>query len=81
MIWWWRLTCKEACTPESITDLGSDVKNKSMQENDVLVLIWCKSFCEANVSVFVPSKLVLSSMHQLHDLALKSPNRTTKNEL
>ena len=86
MIWWWQFTCKEACIPESINNLGCDV-NKSVQENNVskicvyFLIIWCKPFCEANVSIFVPSKLVLLLMHQLHDFALKSSNTTTKNGL
>ena len=58
-----------------------------MQENNVSkvcvgsLIIWCKPFCEVNVSIFAPSELVLSLIHQLHDFALKSPNATTKNEL
>ena len=55
-----------------------------MQEDDVSkicvgsLIIWCKPFCEVNVSIFAPSKLVLSLMHQFHDFALKPPNTTTK---
>ena len=47
--------------PESITNLGCYVKNKSMQEDDVSkicvrsLIIWCKQFCEVNVSIFAPS--------------------------
>ena len=80
MIWWWQFTCKEVCTPEPITNLGCDVKNKSVQENDVSkkcarsLIIWFKPFFEVNMSVFAPSKLVLSLMHQLYDCALRSPN-------
>ena len=58
-----------------------------MQEDDVSkicvssLIICCKSFSGVIVSAFVLSKLALSSMHQFHDLALKSPNTMTKNEL
>ena len=37
-----------------------------MQENNVSkvcvgsLIIWCKPFCEVNVSIFAPSELVLS---------------------
>ena len=77
MTWWWQFACKEACKLESITNLGYDVKNKSMQEDDVFkicvgsLIIWCKSFCEVNVSIFAPSKLVLSLMYQLQQLCIK----------
>ena len=87
MIWWWQFTCKEACIPESITNLGCEVKNRSLREDDVSktcacsLVIFCKAFCEVNVSIIAPSKLVLSLMHQLHDFVLKWPNRTTKNGL
>ena len=71
--------------PQSITNLGCDVKNKSMQEDDVSkicvgsLIIWCKPLCDINVPIFAPSKLVLSVMHQLRNFLLKSPNITTKN--
>ena len=87
MIWWWQFTCKKACTPESVTNLGCDVKNKSIQEGDVSILcvgsliIWCKPSYEINVSVCAPSKLVLSLTHQLHGFALKSHNAVIKNGL
>ena len=61
--------------------------NKSIQEDDVsrirvcFLISWCKIFCEVNVSIFVPSKLVLLLMHQLHDFALKSSDTTIKNGL
>ena len=48
-----------------------------MQENDVSKI--CVGFLI--ISIFAPSKLFLSLMHQLHDFALKSPNTTTKNEI
>ena len=81
------MACKEACTPESITNLGCDVKIKSVQENDVFkicagsLIIWCKRFCEVNLSIFAPLNLVLSLMQQLHNSALKSPNTAVKNGL
>ena len=77
MIWWWQFACKEACILESITNLGYDVKNKSMQEDDVFkicvgsLIIWCKPFCKVNMSIFAPSKLVLSLMHQLQQRCIK----------
>ena len=55
MIWWWQFTSKEVCTPESITNLGYDEKNKWMQEGDVSEIcvgssiIWCKPFCDVHV--------------------------------
>ena len=54
-----------------------------MQEVDVSkicvdsLIIWC----EVNVSIFDPSKLVLSLMHHLCDFVLKPPNTNAKNWL
>ena len=58
-----------------------------MQGDDVskicvdFLIIWCKPFCDVNVSIFTPSKLILPLIHQLHDFTLKSPTTTTKNGL
>ena len=58
-----------------------------MQEDDVSricvgsLIIWCKPFCEINVSIFAPSRLILSIMHQLHNFALESSIAMTKNGL
>ena len=55
-----------------------------MQENDISkicvgsLIIWCKRFHEVNLLFFAPLKLVLSLMHQLHNSALKSPNKQLK---
>ena len=42
------------------------------------LIIYCKLFCEVNLSIFAPSKLVFSLMYQLHDFALKSPIQRLK---
>ena len=82
-----QFTWKEACTPESIANLGLDVKSKSMHKGDVpkvcvgSLVFWCKPSCEVNMSIFAPSKLVLPLIHQLCDFALKSSNTNTKNGL
>ena len=47
-----QFTWKEACTPESIANLGLDVKSKSMHKGDVpkvcvgSLVFWCKPSCE-----------------------------------
>ena len=72
--------------PASITKFGWDVNIKPIQEEFsskwVGSLITClRSYSVAKQSILVPSKLLLSLMHQLDDQALKSPIETAKKGL
>ena len=70
--------------PDSITRLGWEINNRSIYEGES-VKIWIGSLincCKPNwhviASILEPSLVVLSSLYQFNDLALKSPRTTNK---
>ena len=82
-IWWWQFGCKDEWTPESNIKLGSDVKIRSMHEEEVFnmwvdCLITWYNPNYVMLSIRFPSKVDLSWQCHLLDLALKSPITTTR---
>ena len=76
--WWWQFGCSDGWTSECITQLGWDVKVKSMQEAELLkicvgcFILWLKPNWEVPVSILHPSKVVISFWYQPYIFALKS---------
>ena len=78
VIWWWHLVFKVECVPQLPTKLGWQVKIKSIHELELDSLCvgsdisWSKLCNDVSASKCVPSVVVLSSFHQVEDLALTS---------
>ena len=85
--WWWQWGWREAYTQESITILGVDINNKSIQDLEFSkmcvdsVIISGKPMLEVRSWIWDPSKLVLSILHYCLDTELKSPISIVRNGL
>ena len=75
--WWWQWWWREAYAQESITILGVDINNKSIQDLEFSkmcvdsVIICNEPNFEVRSSILEPSKLVLSIWHRCFNFALK----------
>ena len=85
--WWWQWWWREAYAQESITILGVDINNKSIQDLEFSkmcvdsVIISGKPMLEVRSWIWDPSKLVLSILHYCLDTELKSPISIVRNGL
>ena len=85
--WWWQWWWREAYAQESITILGVDINNKSIQDLEFSkmcvdsVIISDKPNFEVRSWIWDPSKLVLSILHYCLDTELKSPISIVRNGL
>ena len=86
-IWWWHLEFKVKCVPQLTTKLGWLVKIKSIHKLELDSMCmgsdisWSKLCNDVSASKCVPSVVVLSSFHQVEDLALKSSKIIVNKEL
>ena len=76
--------CKEGWTPDSITKLDCEQKSKSMHDEEFPIICvgslmsCCNPKFDVKPSILEPSYVVLSDLHQVFSLALKSPKITIK---
>ena len=76
---WWHFSKSDISTPELLIKLGYDVKMRSIQDKESLVVYvgWLISWLypAAGVMIFIsrPSIFSLSNLHHFVDLALQSP--------
>ena len=79
IIWSWQFGWREGWTPDLTKVSGCGVNIKSIHKEEFCnkyvgsFINWCNLNWEVTLSMELPSKLVLSWLYQLQDLALKSP--------
>ena len=80
---WWQFSCKEKCTPDSITKFGCEVNINSRQENvfPERWVNWWNPNWEAMRSTLEPSFVILLFLYQRFDLTLKYHKQQLKKKL
>ena len=80
-----KFECSDEWTPGSITELGCDVKSKSIQEDELLsiwagwFIIFLSPYWEVKFAILEPSVVILSFLYHWLNFALKSSSEITKN--